>query len=104
MSTVSPIISMARNYQQHCCQQKRKSSGTNISFTSDIPAAVKEESLLQTTKKYTNNWLSSLQNLTLDFALDTTSDIGFFSTDHQPIAGLNSELSEDFSNQKYTSN
>lgn len=93
---------MAKSYQQHCYQQRRKTTA-NISLSSKMPAD-KDESLLESTKKYTNNWLASIQNITFDFALDTTSNTGLFSSDHQPIAGLNSELSEDFVNQKYTSN
>lgn len=93
---------MARSYQQHCYQQRRKTV-TDITLSSNTPAE-KDESLLESTKKYTNNWLTSIQNLTLDFALDTTSNLGLFSSEHQPIAGLNSELSEKFLNKKYTSN
>lgn len=111
LSYLDPVSALGKNYQQFSAQKRRKSIPNLKSF----PTSTNEDSLLGIPRTNSNNWLTSLQNLTID--LSNTFENGFTSgrggssnflsnnNNHQPIAGINSELSEDVAyNQKYTSN
>lgn len=98
------LFTPERSYQQYTVENRRKSTPDFV-----VPVTI-ADSLLQSGRPSTNSWLQSLQNLTVDFS--NCIENGFSgngtvqntqSGEHQPLAGINSEFSEDMIyDQKYT--
>lgn len=89
---LNKIIPTENGYQQNTVCNRRKS---NPNFTSNDE--LQAFNLHQTTENI--GWLSSLQNLTVDFISN-----GFTGGEHQPLPGIDSEFKDNhIFNTKYSS-